>query len=184
MRRALSPAQRLSRAALPARAIPLSALLSAHASVARLSLHAHYAHGPVDRPRPAAGQAASLTQTVDVRAGVCPPPQPYCVTQRNYASPPTECVSDHECSGVDRCCYDTCLEHRVCKTADIAAAIGPPVPVPFDTRDLVRHAKSDILADDDASDVSGDSDDVSGRTARTSITADDEEHKSGRVKFV
>lgn len=113
---------------------------------------------------------------------MCPPPRPYCVTSRNFASPPTECAGDYECSGVDRCCYDTCLEHRVCKTADIAAAVGPVGP--YARQDLVRHADSDILADDDgdfSNDVSSEGE--KGVSVRSSGVSE-AERGSGAIKFL
>ncbi|XP_043211017.1 uncharacterized protein LOC122375583 [Amphibalanus amphitrite] len=110
---------------------------------------------------------------------VCPPPRPYCVTSRNFASPPTECAGDHECSAVDRCCFDTCLEHRVCKTADIAAPVGP---VPYSNSDLVRHAHSDILADEDGDDVTDDATAESFDVRASSPS--DVQGRSGKVTFV
>ena len=112
---------------------------------------------------------------------MCPPPRSYCVTTRNFASPPTECAGDHECSGLDRCCYDTCLEHRVCKTADIAAAARP---APFSVRDLVRHADSDILADDAAGDVASAATSGKKEIGVRAIAASEAEKGSGNIKFL
>lgn len=43
---------------------------------------------------------------------------------RGVSSPPTECFADSECNVVDSCCFDTCLGHRVCKTADLIVGSG------------------------------------------------------------
>ncbi|XP_064115796.1 pupal cuticle protein 36-like [Macrobrachium nipponense] len=48
------------------------------------------------------------------KPGQCPPIRPVCPDVRNFA-PPQPCIIDHECTGLDKCCFDTCLEERVCK---------------------------------------------------------------------
>lgn len=130
--------------------------------------------------------------------GVCPRPAPVCLTARNFASPPTQCYGDSECASTDKCCHDTCLQHRVCKTADYVST--RPLLNRFNNRyatrggrqyddatttsqsfsDLVRHADSDIQADDDGPVVTS-----SGR-----VTSDDpagsssgSQSSSGSFKF-
>ncbi|XP_064100946.1 keratin, type I cytoskeletal 14-like [Macrobrachium nipponense] len=49
-----------------------------------------------------------------VKPGVCPPVRPQCPPVRNFA-PPQTCSNDSKCGGVDKCCYDRCLEEHVCK---------------------------------------------------------------------
>ncbi|XP_076029975.1 uncharacterized protein LOC143018487 [Oratosquilla oratoria] len=52
-----------------------------------------------------------------VRPGFCPPVRPTCPNTR--FRPPNECYSDLSCAHSEKCCYDTCLEHRTCKRAEI-----------------------------------------------------------------
>ncbi|XP_066954084.1 uncharacterized protein [Macrobrachium rosenbergii] len=49
-----------------------------------------------------------------VKPGVCPPVRPQCPPVRNFG-PPEPCSNDSKCAGVDKCCYDRCLEQHVCK---------------------------------------------------------------------
>ncbi|XP_064115798.1 elastin-like [Macrobrachium nipponense] len=49
-----------------------------------------------------------------VKPGQCPPARPVCPPVRNF-QPPATCSNDGACGGVDKCCYDTCLEEHVCK---------------------------------------------------------------------
>ncbi|XP_064099732.1 small cysteine and glycine repeat-containing protein 2-like [Macrobrachium nipponense] len=49
-----------------------------------------------------------------VKPGVCPPVRPQCPPVRTFA-PPQTCSNDSKCGGVDKCCYDRCLEEHVCK---------------------------------------------------------------------
>ncbi|XP_066986785.1 uncharacterized protein [Macrobrachium rosenbergii] len=49
-----------------------------------------------------------------VKPGVCPPVRPQCPPVRSFA-PPQPCSNDSKCGGVDKCCFDRCLEEHVCK---------------------------------------------------------------------
>ncbi|XP_064100947.1 ATP-dependent RNA helicase glh-1-like [Macrobrachium nipponense] len=49
-----------------------------------------------------------------VKPGVCPPVRPQCPPVRSFA-PPQTCSNDSKCGGVDKCCFDRCLEEHVCK---------------------------------------------------------------------
>ncbi|XP_064099735.1 small cysteine and glycine repeat-containing protein 2-like [Macrobrachium nipponense] len=49
-----------------------------------------------------------------VKPGICPPVRPQCPPVRNFA-PPQTCSNDSKCGGIDKCCYDRCLEEHVCK---------------------------------------------------------------------
>ncbi|XP_066986802.1 ATP-dependent RNA helicase glh-2-like isoform X2 [Macrobrachium rosenbergii] len=49
-----------------------------------------------------------------VKPGVCPPVRPQCPPVRSF-TPPQTCSNDSKCGGVDKCCYDRCLEEHVCK---------------------------------------------------------------------
>ncbi|XP_066986787.1 ATP-dependent RNA helicase glh-2-like [Macrobrachium rosenbergii] len=49
-----------------------------------------------------------------VKPGVCPPVRPQCPPVRSFA-PPRTCSNDSKCGGVDKCCFDTCLQEHVCK---------------------------------------------------------------------
>ncbi|XP_068230682.1 uncharacterized protein [Palaemon carinicauda] len=49
-----------------------------------------------------------------VKPGQCPPVRPQCPPVRNFA-PPQTCSNDSKCGGVDKCCFDRCLEEHVCK---------------------------------------------------------------------
>ncbi|XP_068230644.1 ATP-dependent RNA helicase glh-2-like [Palaemon carinicauda] len=49
-----------------------------------------------------------------VKPGQCPPVRPQCPPVRSFA-PPQTCSNDSKCGGVDKCCYDRCLEEHVCK---------------------------------------------------------------------
>merc|ERR1712106_1190468 len=57
-------------------------------------------------------QAASLPFT---KPGQCPPVRPSCPPTRNFGRPPQTCSNDSRCPGVDKCCFDTCLQEHVCK---------------------------------------------------------------------
>merc|ERR1712055_1213573 len=48
------------------------------------------------------------------KQGQCPPVRPSCPPTRGF-SPPRTCSSDGACSGFDKCCFDTCLQHHTCK---------------------------------------------------------------------
>ncbi|MPC13992.1 glycine-rich protein 5-like [Portunus trituberculatus] len=50
------------------------------------------------------------------KPGRCPPVRPQCPPTRSF-SPPSPCRNDRQCSGFDKCCFDTCLRDRVCKPA-------------------------------------------------------------------
>ncbi|XP_066969321.1 uncharacterized PE-PGRS family protein PE_PGRS54-like [Macrobrachium rosenbergii] len=49
-----------------------------------------------------------------VKPGFCPPVRPVCPPVRNFL-PPAPCSNDGACGGVDKCCFDTCLQQHVCK---------------------------------------------------------------------
>ncbi|XP_068230683.1 ATP-dependent RNA helicase glh-2-like [Palaemon carinicauda] len=49
-----------------------------------------------------------------VKPGQCPPVRPQCPPVRSFA-PPQTCSNDSKCGGVDKCCFDRCLEEHVCK---------------------------------------------------------------------
>ncbi|XP_068230643.1 uncharacterized protein [Palaemon carinicauda] len=49
-----------------------------------------------------------------VKPGLCPPVRPNCPPVRSLV-PPHSCANDGRCSGVDKCCFDTCLQKSVCK---------------------------------------------------------------------
>ena len=48
-----------------------------------------------------------------LKPGFCPPVRPECPPTR--FGPPQTCSHDYACFGVDKCCYDTCLQQHVCK---------------------------------------------------------------------
>ncbi|XP_068227550.1 elastin-like [Palaemon carinicauda] len=48
-----------------------------------------------------------------VKPGQCPPVRPQCPPVRS--GPPQTCSNDSKCFGVDKCCFDRCLEEHVCK---------------------------------------------------------------------
>ena len=48
--------------------------------------------------------------------GSCPPIRPSCPPTRFHGGPKT-CAGDFGCGYSEKCCYDTCLAKRVCKTA-------------------------------------------------------------------
>ncbi|XP_018011791.1 ctenidin-1 [Hyalella azteca] len=45
------------------------------------------------------------------KPGECPPVRPTCPR----INAPKLCITDFECFGVDKCCFDNCLKERVCK---------------------------------------------------------------------
>ncbi|XP_064100967.1 keratin, type I cytoskeletal 24-like [Macrobrachium nipponense] len=49
-----------------------------------------------------------------VKPGECPPVRPSCPAVRSL-DPPIHCSNDGRCSGIDKCCFDTCLQRSVCK---------------------------------------------------------------------
>ncbi|KAK7078793.1 hypothetical protein SK128_013925 [Halocaridina rubra] len=49
-----------------------------------------------------------------VKPGFCPPVRPVCPPIRNFL-PPATCSNDGACGGVDKCCFDTCLQEHICK---------------------------------------------------------------------
>nr|AGU01545.1 antimicrobial peptide type 2 precursor IIc [Pandalus japonicus] len=51
---------------------------------------------------------------VGVKPGVCPPVRPTCPPVRSFG-PPKTCSNDYSCGGINKCCYDRCLEEHVCK---------------------------------------------------------------------
>ncbi|CAL4150860.1 unnamed protein product, partial [Meganyctiphanes norvegica] len=54
-----------------------------------------------------------LTPAV-TKPGRCHPVLPACPPIRGFA-PPRQCSSDGACPGVDKCCFDNCLQHHTCK---------------------------------------------------------------------
>nr|CAH25401.1 carcinin-like protein [Carcinus maenas] len=48
--------------------------------------------------------------------GRCPPVRDTCTGVRTQL--PTYCPHDGACQFRSKCCYDTCLKHHVCKTAE------------------------------------------------------------------
>ncbi|XP_064120292.1 glycine, alanine and asparagine-rich protein-like [Macrobrachium nipponense] len=48
------------------------------------------------------------------KPGQCPPVRPACPPVRSHFGP-QPCNSDGNCSGVDKCCFDICLQQAVCK---------------------------------------------------------------------
>ena len=51
---------------------------------------------------------------VGLKPGQCPPVRPVCPPTRSYG-PPQTCSNDYSCGGIDKCCFDTCLQEHVCK---------------------------------------------------------------------
>ena len=51
---------------------------------------------------------------VGVKPGQCPPVRPVCPPTRSFG-PPRTCSNDGSCGGIDKCCFDTCLQEHVCK---------------------------------------------------------------------
>ncbi|XP_068219254.1 uncharacterized protein [Palaemon carinicauda] len=51
---------------------------------------------------------------VGVKPGNCPQVRPQCPPVRS-GFPPNPCSNDYKCGGLDKCCYDVCLEEHVCK---------------------------------------------------------------------
>merc|ERR1719378_1121939 len=49
-----------------------------------------------------------------VKPGQCPPVRPQCPPTRGFR-PPQQCSNDSRCPGVEKCCFDTCLQHHTCK---------------------------------------------------------------------
>ncbi|KAF0289357.1 hypothetical protein FJT64_012411 [Amphibalanus amphitrite] len=68
------------------------------------------------------------------RQKICPPSPAVCTRVYSAFGAPTECYSDSECSTVDLCCYDVCLRHKTCKTADYTEGPVRPRPVPYRPR--------------------------------------------------
>jgi len=53
---------------------------------------------------------------VGTKPGSCPPVRPNCPPTRIFG-PPRQCSNDYACTGSDKCCFDTCLQHHTCKPA-------------------------------------------------------------------
>lgn len=49
-----------------------------------------------------------------VKAGQCPPVRAECPL-RIFGGPPEPCSKHGDCNGIDRCCFDRCLNEHVCK---------------------------------------------------------------------
>ncbi|KAF0299803.1 hypothetical protein FJT64_027552 [Amphibalanus amphitrite] len=49
--------------------------------------------------------------------GSCPPRRPFCPRKAYSSARPQVCKGDFSCGHADKCCYDACLELRVCKPA-------------------------------------------------------------------
>merc|ERR1712179_101162 len=50
-----------------------------------------------------------------LKPGQCPPVRPQCPPTRLGFRPPQQCSNDSRCPGVEKCCFDTCLQHHTCK---------------------------------------------------------------------
>ena len=59
-----------------------------------------------------ANQVQSLVFT---KPGLCPPVRDFCPPTRSNIGPPAPCSNDGSCLGVDKCCYDVCLNQHTCK---------------------------------------------------------------------
>ncbi|CAL4096649.1 unnamed protein product [Meganyctiphanes norvegica] len=53
-------------------------------------------------------------QAAVTKPGQCPAVRPSCPPTR-FGQPPKPCSSDGGCVGVDKCCFDVCLQHHTCK---------------------------------------------------------------------
>ncbi|XP_042219313.1 41 kDa spicule matrix protein-like [Homarus americanus] len=49
-----------------------------------------------------------------IKFGMCPPRRPACLDVRSVG-PPSSCSSDGTCSGIEKCCFDVCLQQHTCK---------------------------------------------------------------------
>ena len=58
-------------------------------------------------------------QTPMVIKKTCPPIRTVCPRSHEWNEPPQLCEHDSDCPGWswEKCCYDVCLEHKVCKPA-------------------------------------------------------------------
>merc|ERR1711915_144186 len=52
---------------------------------------------------------------VFTKGGRCPPVRPNCPPVRSFFAPPQTCSNDGACGGIEKCCFDRCLEEHVCK---------------------------------------------------------------------
>ena len=48
------------------------------------------------------------------KGGLCPPVRSDCPV-RSHIGAPTVCQNDFQCAAAAKCCFDTCLNHQVCK---------------------------------------------------------------------
>ncbi|KAK1130690.1 hypothetical protein K0M31_018804 [Melipona bicolor] len=49
----------------------------------------------------------------------CPPLRAHCARTYDWLSPPPIlCNDDKDCDKWEKCCYDICLEHKICKQAE------------------------------------------------------------------
>ncbi|KAF2362927.1 WAP-type 'four-disulfide core' domain [Trinorchestia longiramus] len=61
-------------------------------------------------------ESANETPTpVFTKPGLCPPVRDVCPRFQQNSGPPSPCSNDGKCSGIDKCCFDTCLQEHVCK---------------------------------------------------------------------
>ncbi|XP_042208298.1 keratin, type II cytoskeletal 1-like [Homarus americanus] len=54
---------------------------------------------------------------VGTHPGRCPPVRPSCPPTRTFGGP-QPCSNDGTCAYQDKCCFDTCLQQHICKTAE------------------------------------------------------------------
>nr|XP_034188058.1 uncharacterized protein LOC117607916 [Osmia lignaria] len=45
----------------------------------------------------------------------CPPLRTHCPRSYDWYMPPISCDEDEDCHEWEKCCYDVCLEHKICK---------------------------------------------------------------------
>lgn len=58
---------------------------------------------------------------VTVKPGLCPVVRPVCP---KLYGPPVRCTRDTTCAGDDKCCFDVCLQEKVCKPPRARKANG------------------------------------------------------------
>jgi len=52
---------------------------------------------------------------IQANLGQCPTPRPSCPPTRLFGQGPRDCRLDVDCGQWEKCCYDTCLQKKVCK---------------------------------------------------------------------
>ncbi|CAL4251075.1 unnamed protein product [Meganyctiphanes norvegica] len=63
------------------------------------------------------GQYVCCENSQQAHPGRCPVPRPQCPPVRSGFQGPQSCNLDIDCPFQNKCCYDTCLNDRVCKPA-------------------------------------------------------------------